>query len=296
MANRKLEGMKGQRGGAFILVLIALALGSLLITPSLSYVSTGLIETHVSEDMLLDQYTADAAIEYSLWQLKYNVDGLADQLDPENPSSSTSITINGTEVPITMEITQSLLGDVWPFPIPSSQQGIYLDTALVIEPPYWSEDGQTAYFRNVVYMYNSGTSAVHMKAVFQQLDPRFTYVEGSYEGFDADLMETYVNDHWELYFDFSEPRPWLGEQEATFISFVASTNEEVLPDDTYLCSGYVTYSAFEAEEGEMFEGEYTLGQFGYYYDVTATSGSYTILVNVGLTEDGEIIIRSYTIQ
>ena len=88
MANRKLEGMKRQRGAALILVLIALALGSLLITPTLRYVYTGLLETRISEELLLQQYAADAAVEYSLWQLNYNVDGLTDQLDPDNPSSN----------------------------------------------------------------------------------------------------------------------------------------------------------------------------------------------------------------
>jgi len=53
MRNRKLEGMNSQRGQALILVLIALALGSLLITPTIQYVSTGLIESRVSEEQLL---------------------------------------------------------------------------------------------------------------------------------------------------------------------------------------------------------------------------------------------------
>ena len=109
MTNRRPEVANSQRGQALILVLIALALGSLLITPTLGYVNTGLLESSISEEALLEQYAADAAVEYGLWQLKYNVDGLTDQLDPENPSSDT-ITVNGIEVPITTEITQSPLG------------------------------------------------------------------------------------------------------------------------------------------------------------------------------------------
>ena len=293
MANRKLESMKRQRGQALILVLIALALGSLLITPTLNYVYTGLRETHVSQEQLLEQYAADAAVEYSLWQLKY--DGLGDQLDPDNPSATTTITVNGIEVPVTTEITQSPLGGAWPFPVPLTTSGIHLATALVIQPPYWSEDGQTAYFTHAVYMYNYGTSEIHLKAVFQRLDPRFTYVEGSYEGFAADLTKTYMDDHWELYFDFTSPRPKLGEQEATFISFVASTSEEI-GDNTYSGSGWVEYSGFEAEEAEQFSGEYQTGLFAYYYDITVTVGSYTYLVNVGITEEGEIVVHSWQLQ
>jgi len=291
----KLESSKGQKGQALILVLIALAFGSLLITPTLNYVSAGLLEIRVAEDLLLRQYAADAGVEYSLWQLKYNVDGLTDQLDYDNPSDNTTITINDIEVPIITDITQSPLGEDWPFPVPASQSGIHLDTALDIKLPFWSEDGQTAYFPHVIYMYNSGDSVVHPNSLFQQLDPRFTYVEGSWDGFDADLTETYVDDHWELYFDLHTPLPKLEEQEATFVSFLVSTDGEI-GDDTYLSSGSVGYSAFEAEEGEIFFGEYSPSTIGYYYDITVDGGSCIILVNVGITEEGEIIILSYQFQ
>ncbi|MFB0559199.1 MAG: hypothetical protein ACETVS_01520 [Dehalococcoidales bacterium] len=295
MMNMKLEGRNSQRGQALILVLIALALGGLLIVPTLNYVNTGLFETRVSEDELLRQYAADAAVEYSLWQLKYNVDNLTGQLDPDNPSTNTTITVNGIEVPIITEITQSPLGDDWPFPVPVSESGIHLTTVLVIEAPFFSADGQTAYFTHKIYMYNSGSSAVHMKGVFQQLDPSFTYVEGSYAGFEADLTEAYVDDHWELNFDFTEPLPKLDAEDATFVSFVASTTEEV-GENTFSGSGWVSYSAFAAEEGEeLFNGEYGPAYVGCYYDVIVTIGSYTVVVNVGITEEGELIIFSWQI-
>ncbi len=207
MEDRKLKGRNKQRGHALILVLIALASGSVIIVPTINYVSTGLIESRISQDALLDQYTADAAIEYTLWQLNYNVDDIVGQLSPENPSYDDSITVNGIEVPITIGITQSPLGDTWPFPVPSSQQGVHLDAALEIESPFLSEDGQEIYFVHKVYIYNSGTSEAHLKAFFQRLDPSFTYVDDSYFGPTANLTQTYVDGHEELYFDFISPRP-----------------------------------------------------------------------------------------
>ena len=295
MMNRKLKGMKKQGGTALLLVLAVLALGSLLITPTLRYVYTGLTECRISENQLLNQYAADAAVEYSLWQLEYNVDNITGQLDSENPESDTTITVNGVEVPVTTAISLSPEGEAWPFPVPLSESGIHLATALEIQPPYWSEDGQIAYFKHVVYMYNYGTSEVHLKSVHQILDPRFEYVAGSYEGFAADFTQTYVDDHWELCFEFTSPRPKLGEQEATFISFVASTTEEV-GENTFSGSGWVEYAGFEEWETEQFSGEYGPASFGHYYDIIATSGSYTVLVNVGITEEGEIVIRSYQVQ
>ena len=292
---RESEGRSGQRGQALILVLIALALGSLLITPTIQYVSTGLIESRVSEEQLLEQYAADAAIEYTLWQLQYNVDGITDQLNYENPGYDTTININGTEVPVNINITQSPLGEDWPFPVPESQSGIHLDTALDIKSPFPSDDGQTAYFPHVVYMYNSGDSTVHTNSMLQQLDPRFTYVQGSYAGFAADITITYVDDHQELYFDFHTPLPTLVEGQATFVSFLVSTDEEIV-DNNFSSSGSVGYAAFDAEEGEIFFGEYSPSTIGYYYDIEANVGACTILVNVGITDDGGLIILSYQLQ
>jgi len=295
MKTKKLDEKKNQRGAALIMVLIALALGSLLIPSTLNYTYTGVVDSSITEEQFLDQYTADAAVEYALWQLKNNVGGLTDELDPENPSTDTSIIVNNVEIPITTEITQSPLGNDWPFPVPPSQSGIHMTTALVVLPPFYSEDGQIAYFAHVVYIYDSGTSTLHMKAAFQQLDPRLTYLPGSYNGPDADLTETYVDDHWELHFDFAKPRPRLSAGEATFISWVASTTEEV-GEDPYVGSGYVSYAAFGSEEEAIFEGEYEPGTIGACYDITITVGSTTIRVNAGITDEGEIVLLSYQIE
>ena len=291
--NGKSKTVDGQRGSALILVLIALTLGSLIITPTLNYVSTGLLETRVSEEMLLNQYSADAAVEYSLWQLKYDVDGLTDQLGPENPSSNTTITVNDVDVSITTEISQSLQDDTGPFLVLPSESGIHLAVALQIIPPSWSRSGQIAYFTHVVYIYNYGTSGAHLKTLSQQLDPDLLYVEGSYEGPGTDLTTTVVDDHWELYFEFIQPLPQIKAQETMVITFIASAVED-MGERSYSGSGSVTYAGFE-EEGVTYAGESGISSFGL-YDITVTVGSYTYLVNVGITEEGELVLRSWQLQ
>jgi len=275
------------------MVLLVLALGSLLITPMLNYVSTGLTGVRISEDLLFKQYAADAAVEYSLWQLNYNVDGLTEGLDPENPSDNTTIIVNGIEVPIITEISMSPDSDNGSFPVFPSESGIHIGVALEIIPPPWSEPGEIAYFTHLVYIYNYGTSEAHLKALFQQLDPALTYVAGSYDGPEADLTETFVDDHQELHFDFSTPRPKLGEQEAIIISFITE-GEAVSWEQHYTCSGWVSYSGFE-EEAVQYSGQSGLASFGL-YDITVSIGGYTVLVNVGITEEGELVIRSWQIQ
>jgi len=275
------------------MVLLVLALGSLLITPMLNYVSTGLTGVRISEDLLFKQYAADAAVEYSLWQLNYNVDGLTEGLDPENPSDNTTIIVNGIEVPIITEISMSPDSDNGSFPVFPSESGIHIGVALEIIPPPWSEPGEIAYFTHLVYIYNYGTSEAHLKALFQQLDPALTYVAGSYDGPEADLTETFVDDHQELHFDFSTPRPKLGEQEAIIISFITE-GEAVSWEQHYTCSGWVSYSGFE-EEAVQYSGQSGLASFGL-YDITVSIGGYTVLVYVGITEEGELVIRSWQIQ
>lgn len=75
--------MKRQRGQAFILVLILLAVGALVIVPTLRYTFTGLRSQRISEDALTTQVAADAALEDALWQMLNG--GLLSTLNPENP-------------------------------------------------------------------------------------------------------------------------------------------------------------------------------------------------------------------
>ena len=286
--------MKRQRGQALILVLIVLSLGSLLITPTLKYVYTGFSEANISEKLLLQEYAADAAVEYNLWQLKYNVDDLVGQLSPENPSSNTTIIVNGIEVPIITEISMSPQSDNGSFTVPTTESGIHIATGLQILPPVWAGAGQKCYVTHLVYICNYGTSAVHLKSLCQQLDPSLTYVEGSYEGPDADFTKTNAGDHWELLFDFTEPLPKLNAQEVMVVSLVGWAQKK-MGEDTFTGSGWVSYAAFQEEEVECYDGQSGLASFGL-YDITVNVGGHTILVNMGITEEGEVVVRSWQLQ
>lgn len=67
--------MKGQRGQAFILVLILLAVGALTITPVLNYTSTALRSQRISEDIVTRDYAADSALEDVLRQMLDSIQG-----------------------------------------------------------------------------------------------------------------------------------------------------------------------------------------------------------------------------
>jgi len=67
--NRRTVDEKGQ---ALILVLVLLVLGSLLITPLLTFASTGLKTGLVYEKKTNELYAADAGIQDATWQIKYD--------------------------------------------------------------------------------------------------------------------------------------------------------------------------------------------------------------------------------
>ena len=281
----------GERGSAFILVLIALALGSLIITPTLSRVGTGLVSSRVSEDILLHQYSADAAAEFALWQLKY--DGLGEVLSLDNPTSNTTITINGEEIPIITEISFSPQDEEGSFNIPGSQSGIHISAAMEIRPVSWVGSGQKQYMTHIIYVYNSGTAAVHLNGLFQQLDPNLKYVQDSYDGPEASFAKTLVDGSWELHYNFDTPLPKLWPGDIMVITFTTWAQKD-MGEYTFTGDSEIYYAAFGEDIVETFSGESGVASFGL-YDVTVTAGPYTILVNVGITETGEIVVRSWQI-
>lgn len=67
--------MKRQRGQAFILVLILLALGALMISPVLKYTYTALVSQRISETSMTVRYGGDAALADGLWQMLQSIQG-----------------------------------------------------------------------------------------------------------------------------------------------------------------------------------------------------------------------------
>ena len=64
--------IRGERGAAFILVLILLLVGGLIIAPLLGFMGTGLKAGEVFETETQTLYSADAGIEDGLWNIKYD--------------------------------------------------------------------------------------------------------------------------------------------------------------------------------------------------------------------------------
>jgi len=62
--------MNSEKGQAFPLALVALAVGSLVIAPFLAHASSSLIGSRVYEQEISRLYSADAGVEYAIWHLQ----------------------------------------------------------------------------------------------------------------------------------------------------------------------------------------------------------------------------------
>jgi len=63
------RGLKLESGGSLPAALITLAVGSLLLTPFLSFVSTRSLGTRAAGETFSEQYAADAGVEFGIWSL-----------------------------------------------------------------------------------------------------------------------------------------------------------------------------------------------------------------------------------
>jgi hypothetical protein len=64
--------MKNEKGQALPIVLIALALGALVIPSFLNHASASLISSRAYAQSMDAQYASDSGVEHAIWNLKYN--------------------------------------------------------------------------------------------------------------------------------------------------------------------------------------------------------------------------------
>lgn len=62
--------MNSQKGQALPLALVALAIGMLVVAPFLSQADSSLIGSRIYEQAIDEQYSADAGVEYAIWQIQ----------------------------------------------------------------------------------------------------------------------------------------------------------------------------------------------------------------------------------
>ncbi len=153
---------RGEQGQAMAMALIAFTLGMLLITPILSYMSTGVKAAAVYKGVTSGLYAADAGVEYAMWCIK---NGL---------SVDSPITVGGIPVTITVsQLTELPYGPVISDTGPQSWR-LQVSTAVVN-----NGDGT---FTCTITVANVGPSTIHLVEIGTGLPDGFTYVTGSTSG------------------------------------------------------------------------------------------------------------------
>ena len=91
--------MNSQKGQALPLALLALAIGMLTIAPFLGHVSSSLIGSRIYEQAISEQYSADAGVEYAIWNLQSGESEVPEGEELELPQ----FTLNSQSVNVTIE-------------------------------------------------------------------------------------------------------------------------------------------------------------------------------------------------
>lgn len=95
-----------EKGYALLLVLILLSVGTLVITPFLSFMSTGLVVGQVHEKQTHELYAADAGVEDAIWEIKASAAGLPGVGD--DPWEYSIADVNGKQVNVVIEYMDDL--------------------------------------------------------------------------------------------------------------------------------------------------------------------------------------------
>ncbi|MGA8848397.1 MAG: hypothetical protein WB564_01020 [Dehalococcoidia bacterium] len=178
--------MKDEKGQALVLVLLLLLIGSLIVTPTLNFMSTGVIGGRVYEQKNDEIYAADAGVEDALWHIRNDTikDLLGAGYDEYNYSTTYSypynLLVNGKNVTVTIQ-------NVWipkdipnpPPPSPSTARQIIQDENLLIVG--YPSSNTSTYEIKIDYNWDTTAhrEALKVKTIGVWLSPGFEYTEYS---------------------------------------------------------------------------------------------------------------------
>ena len=181
IGTRGINTLGRQRGQAFVLVLILLALGSLVIVPALNLSFTGLQSRQAQQARLMEYYAADGAQEYSVWRLA-NEPGFASTLEPGVKTGPYYIELNGVkaEYSVTAQASETAPSDA---PITNDR---YKITANVT-PDYLPEEGLATEFIYTITLQSMfddvPADPFHLTELRVNFPQKFDYLDDSATGF-----------------------------------------------------------------------------------------------------------------
>lgn len=255
---KKING--GEQGMAMIMALITLALGALLITPTLNYAATGIKSTAIHKRLTSELYAADAGVEYALWCIKNDV------------SCNSTITVGGIEVNITVGTLTEL-----PYGPSVTGDGEHVDWLLVSSGVVDNGDGTFTFTVTITNQAESGEPPVKLEEIGVGLPDGFTYMNGSSSGLTTD--DPQLDDN-RLTWDLGSPKPEVPYEE--------SVTQIFLMQGTGTPEGY--YSWVNASREDIGTVSTCTG-----YNIIAQAGSTTIEANA-VKNESDVFPASWEIN
>jgi hypothetical protein len=175
--------MRDEKGQALLATLLLLLIGSLIVTPTLHFMGTGVSSGRVYEQKIDEIYAADSGVEDALWHIRNDLvedllGGDYDEYDYSTPNPYPyNLSVNGKDVAVSIQ-------NIWipkdiSTPTLSEAKQIIEDENLIIVG-YPSSTAST-YTIKIVYNWEDSTKrdALRVKTIGIWLSPGFEYTEYS---------------------------------------------------------------------------------------------------------------------
>ncbi len=285
--------VREERGGAFTLTLIALAVVSLLVLPMVSFASTSSISVGKRQQRLLDQYSAGAGVEHAMWRLQYD-----NTFHPLLiPSASYSQTYNSRSTNVTVKMYPTPTPN--PNPTPNANGGgLCVDASVT---PVQAPPGVQTTFTITSYLNDCGSSTVHMAGFTDLLPVGFTYVNNSASSTGIAFKQgalignptTSMQDGQQLLtWTYSSPYPGISSGVVAHITVqaIATPPEGGGPYYNQFC-----VNAQPSSLGTICMGGDAPIYIGWpQYDVSSSAGTSTVHVRAE-DQNGQYVIRSWQV-
>ena len=240
------EIRRGETGLILPIVLVMLALGSLLIVPSLNYVSTSLKTGEMVEKNVKGLYAAEAGIEDALWKLLYDND-----VPTPLPYPYQVTNVNGMTVYVVIDLVGSLFDE---------------ETGPVGDHSDWLLMTKTVNYDAGIYYYtlsitNSGVGNMKVEMILIDFPSSLEYVTNSTGGditTDTPEISGSPTTGISLVWDIPVPHPTIEEEGTGYHTFQLSG-----PPDVPGVEGHGFVRTARDDVGTVWDGD------SYPYKITA---------------------------
>jgi hypothetical protein len=212
---------KGEQGVTLVIVLLMMTVGSLLIIPTLDFISTSVQTGEVFEENLEALYAAEAGVEDALWRM-------ANDKPSSFPYSYELTDINGMTVSVVIDAVEAIAGqDV-------GTGGVH-DEYLIITKSAVYNDGIYDYTLSVT---NDGNGNVKVEMILIDFPPGLDYVWDSTGGDLYGDNPAVIGDSSTgitLFWEFTPPYPTIPEEATRIHTFQLSSSTEISGAEGHGC-------------------------------------------------------------